>query len=93
LQETLNKSTNNRYLSFIQVEEQPRKLEHVIKVSHLCLYRDQPQLDSKSDTYLEQVIFHFRETATLKIKVMQNRVYVLPTVVPCTLLPSLTDIT
>jgi len=74
------------------VEEQPRKLEHVIKVSHLCLYRDQPQLDSKSDTYLEQVIFHFRATATLKIKVMQkDQVNVLPTV-PCTLLPSLTDI-
>ena len=39
----------------IQVEEQPRKLEHVIKVSHVCLNRDQPHLDSKSEKYLEQV--------------------------------------
>ena len=50
-------------LLLLQVEEQPRKLEHVIKVSHLCLYRDQPQLDNKSDTYLEQVRYKYR-TAT-----------------------------
>ena len=37
------------------MEEQPRKLEHVIKVSHVCLNRDQPHLDSKSEKYLEQV--------------------------------------
>jgi len=37
-----------------KVEEQPRKLEHVIKVSHVCLNRDQPHLDSKSEKYLEQ---------------------------------------
>eukprot|EP00092_Neocalanus_flemingeri_P010283 GFUD01011079.1.p1 GENE.GFUD01011079.1~~GFUD01011079.1.p1 ORF type:complete len:1280 (-),score=489.79 GFUD01011079.1:860-4699(-) len=37
-----------------KVEEQPRKLEHVIKVSHICLHRDQPHLDSKSEQYLEQ---------------------------------------
>jgi len=47
-------------LLLLQVEEQPRKLEHVIKVSHLCLYRDQPQLDNKSDTYLEQVRYKYR---------------------------------
>jgi len=37
-----------------KVEEQPRKLEHVIKVSYICLHRDQPQLDAKSEQYLEQ---------------------------------------
>merc|ERR1719414_190074 len=37
-----------------KVEEQPRKLEHVIKVSYICLHRDQPQLDSRSDAYIEQ---------------------------------------
>ncbi|CAH2305369.1 cyclin-T2 isoform X1 [Pelobates cultripes] len=36
-----------------KVEEQPRKLEHVIKVSHACLNPD-AQLDTKSDTYLQQ---------------------------------------
>ena len=30
-----------------KVEEQPRKLEHVIKVSHLCLHRETP--DPKSE--------------------------------------------
>merc|ERR1712012_361684 len=37
-----------------KVEEQPRKLEHVIKVSHVCLNRHDPVLDSKSEKYLEQ---------------------------------------
>ncbi|KAK7792973.1 hypothetical protein R5R35_007617 [Gryllus longicercus] len=37
-----------------KVEEQPRKLEHVIKVAHVCLHRDQPPLDTKSEAYLEQ---------------------------------------
>jgi cyclin T len=32
-----------------KVEEQPRKLEHVIKVAHMCLNRDQPPLDTKSE--------------------------------------------
>lgn len=30
-----------------KVEEQPRKLEHVIKVSHLCIYRE--SVDTKSE--------------------------------------------
>merc|ERR1711899_371795 len=37
-----------------KVEEQPRKLEHVIKVSHMCLHRGAPQLDTRSDAYMEQ---------------------------------------
>ncbi|XP_039290317.1 cyclin-T2 [Nilaparvata lugens] len=37
-----------------KVEEQPRKLEYVIKVAHMCLHRDQHQhLDTKSEQYLE----------------------------------------
>ncbi|XP_013398667.1 cyclin-T1 [Lingula anatina] len=35
-----------------KVEEQPRKLEHVIKVAHMCLHRE--PLDVKSEAYLEQ---------------------------------------
>ena len=35
-----------------KVEEQPRKLEHVIKVAHMCLNRDQPPLDTKSEVSL-----------------------------------------
>ncbi|KAM4626541.1 cyclin-T2 isoform 2-T2 [Discoglossus pictus] len=37
-----------------KVEEQPRKLEHVIKVSHACLNPNDPLLDTKSDAYLQQ---------------------------------------
>ncbi|XP_076063635.1 uncharacterized protein LOC143038398 isoform X3 [Oratosquilla oratoria] len=37
-----------------KVEEQPRKLEHVIKVAHHCLCRDQPPLDVSSEAYLEK---------------------------------------
>ncbi len=32
-----------------KVEEQPRKLEHVIKVAHMCHNRDQGPLDIKSE--------------------------------------------
>lgn len=32
-----------------KVEEQPRKLEHVITVAHWCLYREEPKLDTKSE--------------------------------------------
>ncbi|XP_018372840.1 PREDICTED: cyclin-T-like [Trachymyrmex cornetzi] len=37
-----------------KVEEQPRKLEHVIKMAHLCLHRDQPPPDIRSEQFLEQ---------------------------------------
>lgn len=32
-----------------KVEEQPRKLEHVIKVAHACLHPQEPLLDTKSE--------------------------------------------
>lgn len=32
-----------------KVEEQPRKLEHVIKMAYMCLHRDQPPPDSRSE--------------------------------------------
>ena len=34
-----------------KVEEQPRKLEHVLKATHLCLHpnKDEPPLDVKGD--------------------------------------------
>ncbi|XP_078459737.1 cyclin-T1-like isoform X5 [Lampetra planeri] len=37
-----------------KVEEQPRKLEHVIKVAHACLNPQEAPLDTKSDAYLQQ---------------------------------------
>uniref|UniRef100_A0A4W5RV56 Cyclin T2a n=1 Tax=Hucho hucho TaxID=62062 RepID=A0A4W5RV56_9TELE len=37
-----------------KVEEQPRKLEHVIKVSHACLNPQEAPLDTKSNAYLQQ---------------------------------------
>ncbi|XP_076018011.1 cyclin-T2a [Genypterus blacodes] len=37
-----------------KVEEQPRKLEHVIKVAHACLNPLEPPLDAKSNAYLQQ---------------------------------------
>ncbi|KAL2087899.1 hypothetical protein ACEWY4_016727 [Coilia grayii] len=37
-----------------KVEEQPRKLEHVIKVAHACLNPQDPPLDTKSNAYLQQ---------------------------------------
>ncbi|XP_076022893.1 cyclin-T1 isoform X2 [Genypterus blacodes] len=37
-----------------KVEEQPRKLEHVIKVAHACLNPQDPPPDTRSDAYLQQ---------------------------------------
>ncbi|NXX16875.1 CCNT1 protein, partial [Podargus strigoides] len=37
-----------------KVEEQPHKLEHVIKVAHTCLNPLEPLLDTKSEAYLQQ---------------------------------------
>uniref|UniRef100_A0A096MEC6 Cyclin T2a n=1 Tax=Poecilia formosa TaxID=48698 RepID=A0A096MEC6_POEFO len=37
-----------------KVEEQPRKLEHVIKVAHACLNPQESPLDTKSNAYLQQ---------------------------------------
>merc|ERR1711881_348904 len=38
-----------------KVEEQPRKLEHVIKVAHMCLHRGgQPPPNVQSEAYQEQ---------------------------------------
>lgn len=37
-----------------KVEEQPRKLEHVIKVVHACLNPQESPLDTKSNAYLQQ---------------------------------------
>lgn len=36
-----------------KVEEQPRKLEHVIKVAHACLNPQEPPLDSRSDVSID----------------------------------------
>lgn len=32
-----------------KVEEQPRKLEHVIKIAHACINPQEPALDTKSN--------------------------------------------
>ncbi|XP_041936853.1 cyclin-T2b isoform X1 [Alosa sapidissima] len=51
-----------------KVEEQPRKLEHVIKVSHACLYPQDPPLDTKSNAYLQQA----QELVLLETIVLQT---------------------
>ncbi|CAL8267229.1 unnamed protein product [Lota lota] len=51
-----------------KVEEQPRKLEHVIKVSHACLNPQEAPLDSKSNAYLQQA----QELVLLETIVLQT---------------------
>lgn len=43
-----------------KVEEQPRKLEHVIKVAHACLNPQEPPLDTKSNVSLPLGLVYFR---------------------------------
>lgn len=38
-----------------KVEEQPKKLEHVIKVAHACLHPQESLPDTRSEAYLQQV--------------------------------------
>ena len=43
-----------------KVEEQPRKLEHVIKIAHLCLNRESHQLETNSEVsvvHLKKIFF------------------------------------
>ncbi|CAM4657957.1 unnamed protein product [Leuciscus chuanchicus] len=51
-----------------KVEEQPRKLEHVIKVAHACLNPQDPPLDTKSNMYLQQA----QELVLLETIVLQT---------------------
>ncbi|XP_072293794.1 uncharacterized protein [Eucyclogobius newberryi] len=51
-----------------KVEEQPRKLEHVIKVCHACLNPSEPPLDPKSNAYLQQA----QELVVLESMVLQT---------------------
>ncbi|KAG9271252.1 cyclin-T2 isoform X1 [Astyanax mexicanus] len=51
-----------------KVEEQPRKLEHVIKVAHACLNPQEPPLDAKSNAYLQQA----QELVILETIVLQT---------------------
>ncbi|XP_051908713.1 cyclin-T2b [Hippocampus zosterae] len=37
-----------------KVEEQPRKLEHVIKIAHACINPQEPALDTKSNAFHQQ---------------------------------------
>ncbi|KAA0712061.1 Cyclin-T2 [Triplophysa tibetana] len=53
-----------------KVEEQPRKLEHVIKVAHACLNPNDPPLDTKSNAYLQQA----QELVLLETIVLQTLV-------------------
>ncbi|KAI4892438.1 hypothetical protein NFI96_033132, partial [Prochilodus magdalenae] len=51
-----------------KVEEQPRKLEHVIKVAHACLNPQEPPLDISSNAYLQQA----QELVLLETIVLQT---------------------
>ncbi|XP_052004949.1 cyclin-T2-like isoform X2 [Xyrauchen texanus] len=51
-----------------KVEEQPRKLEHVIKVTHACLNPQESPLDTKSNAYLQQA----QELVILETIVLQT---------------------
>ncbi|XP_056157494.1 cyclin-T2-like [Lampris incognitus] len=51
-----------------KVEEQPRKLEHVIKVAHACTNPQEPPLDTKSNAYHQQA----QELVLLETIVLQT---------------------
>ena len=49
-----------------KIEEQPRKLEHVLKVAHACLHRDAPPLDLKSEVQADYIRFIYIIVLSLK---------------------------
>lgn len=51
-----------------KVEEQPRKLEHVIKIAHACVNPQEPAIDTKSNAFLQQA----QELVALETVVLQT---------------------
>uniref|UniRef100_A0A3Q3L0V2 Cyclin T2b n=2 Tax=Mastacembelus armatus TaxID=205130 RepID=A0A3Q3L0V2_9TELE len=51
-----------------KVEEQPRKLEHVIKIAHACINPQEPALDTKSNAFQLQA----QELVALETVVLQT---------------------
>ncbi|CAJ1087046.1 cyclin-T2b [Xyrichtys novacula] len=51
-----------------KVEEQPRKLEHVIKIAHACINPQDPALDTKSNAFQQQA----QELVALETIVLQT---------------------
>uniref|UniRef100_A0A3Q1GYT3 Cyclin-like domain-containing protein n=1 Tax=Anabas testudineus TaxID=64144 RepID=A0A3Q1GYT3_ANATE len=51
-----------------KVEEQPRKLEHVIKIAHACVNPQEPALDTKSNAFQQQA----QELVALETIVLQT---------------------
>ncbi|TNN40203.1 Cyclin-T2 [Liparis tanakae] len=51
-----------------KVEEQPRKLEHVIKIAHACINQQEPALDTKSNAFQQQT----QELVALETIVLQT---------------------
>ncbi|XP_054643321.1 cyclin-T2-like isoform X2 [Dunckerocampus dactyliophorus] len=51
-----------------KVEEQPRKLEHVIKIAHACINPQEPALDTKSNAFQQQS----QELVSLETIVLQT---------------------
>ncbi|XP_040887996.1 cyclin-T2-like isoform X2 [Toxotes jaculatrix] len=51
-----------------KVEEQPRKLEHVIKIAHACINPQEPALDTKSNAFQQQA----QELVALETVVLQT---------------------
>ncbi|KAL7369602.1 hypothetical protein ABVT39_003160 [Epinephelus coioides] len=51
-----------------KVEEQPRKLEHVIKIAHACINPQEPALDTKSNAFQQQT----QELVALETIVLQT---------------------
>ncbi|XP_054479800.1 cyclin-T2-like [Anoplopoma fimbria] len=51
-----------------KVEEQPRKLEHVIKIAHACINPQEPAVDTKSNAFQQQT----QELVALETIVLQT---------------------
>ncbi|XP_068446590.1 cyclin-T2b isoform X2 [Clinocottus analis] len=51
-----------------KVEEQPRKLEHVIKIAHACINPQEPAIDTKSNAFQQQT----QELVALETIVLQT---------------------
>ncbi|XP_029942122.1 cyclin-T2b [Salarias fasciatus] len=51
-----------------KVEEQPRKLEHVIKIAHACISPQEPAMDAKSNAFQ----LHAQELVALETIVLQT---------------------
>lgn len=58
-----------------KVEEQPRKLEHVIKVAHACLNPQEPSPDVRSDVSVQLCVLLVLLSTIISVRLRSHQIW------------------